>query len=136
LGGWCCRNKVLGVAIACSNTFGLVTGAFLLGFGLVEIPRSMWRNADLQYRQKVLSHKIAKAAVKLDDAHQELSTAIVIAQATSNQMARHDSLRPCMDVIDEIMTEMVCMLCSYNNFYDTGFWAPARCCHRLGAFTE
>ncbi|CAK9859285.1 unnamed protein product [Sphagnum jensenii] len=100
-------NKVLGVAIACSNTFGLVTGAFLLGFGLVEIPRSMWRNADLQYRQKVLSHKIAKAAVKLDDAHQELSTAIVIAQATSNQMARHDSLRPCMDVIDEIMTEMV-----------------------------
>ncbi len=78
MGGWCCRNKVLGVAIACSNTFGLVTGAFLLGFGLVEIPRSMWRNADLQYRQKVLSHKIAKAAVKLDDAHQELSTAIVV----------------------------------------------------------
>jgi len=72
------RNKVLGVAIACSNTFGLVTGAFLLGFGLVEIPRSMWRNADLQYRQKVLSHKIAKVAVKLDDAHQELSTAIVV----------------------------------------------------------
>jgi len=59
-----------------------------------------------------------------------------IAQATSNQMARHDSLRPCMDVIDEIMTEMVCMLRSYNNFYDTGFWVPARCCHRLGAFTE
>jgi hypothetical protein len=101
------RNKVLGVAIACSNTFGLVTGAFLLGFGLVEIPRSMWRNADLQYRQKVLSHKIAKVAVKLDDVHQELSTAIVIAQATSNQMSRHDSLRPCMDVIDEIMTQMV-----------------------------
>jgi hypothetical protein len=30
-----------------------------------------------------------------------------IAQATSNQMSRHDSLRPCMDVIDEIMTQMV-----------------------------
>jgi hypothetical protein len=41
-----------------------------------------------------------------------------------------------MDVIDEIMTEMVCMLRSYNNFYDTGFWVPASCCHRLGAFTE
>jgi hypothetical protein len=38
----------------------------------------MWRNADLQYRQKVLSHKIAKVAVKLDDVHQELSTAIVV----------------------------------------------------------
>jgi hypothetical protein len=66
------------LAIACSNTFGLVTGAFLLGYGLVEIPRSMWRNADMDYRQKRLTHKISRCAVKLDDAHQELSTAIVV----------------------------------------------------------
>lgn len=69
---------VLGLAMACSNTFGLVTGAFLLGFGLSEIPKSIWRNADWTTRQKVLSHKIAKMAVKLDDAHQELSNAIVV----------------------------------------------------------
>ena len=72
------RSGILGLAIACSNAFGLITGAFLLGFGLVEIPRSMWRNADLEYRQKYLTHKIARSAVKLDDAHQELSTAIVV----------------------------------------------------------
>ncbi|KAG0604957.1 hypothetical protein M758_9G021800 [Ceratodon purpureus] len=100
-------NGLLALAIACSNTFGLVTGAFLLGYGLVEIPRSMWRNADMDYRQKRLSHKISRCAVKLDDAHQELSTAIVIAQATSNQMSRHDLLRRYMDVIDEQMAEMV-----------------------------
>jgi sulfite exporter TauE/SafE len=64
--------------MACSNTFGLVTGAFLLGYGLVEIPRSHWRDADLEFRQKLLSHRIARVAVKLDDAHQELSTAIVV----------------------------------------------------------
>jgi hypothetical protein len=64
--------------MACSNTFGLVTGAFLLGFGLSEIPKSIWRNADWTTRQKVLSHKISKMAVKLDDAHQELSNAIVV----------------------------------------------------------
>ena len=69
---------VLGFAMACSNTFGLVTGAFLLGFGLSEIPKNIWRNADWTTRQKVLSHKIAKMAVKLDDAHQELSNAIVV----------------------------------------------------------
>ncbi|KAF6170303.1 hypothetical protein GIB67_042993 [Kingdonia uniflora] len=69
---------VVGLAMACSNTFGLVTGAFLLGFGLSEIPRSIWRNADWNTRQKVLSHKVAKMAVKLDDAHQEFSNAIVI----------------------------------------------------------
>lgn len=64
--------------MACSNTFGLVTGAFLLGFGLSEIPKSIWRNADWTTRQKVLSHQISKMAVKLDDAHQELSNAIVV----------------------------------------------------------
>lgn len=64
--------------MACSNTFGLVTGVFLLGFGLSEIPKSIYRNADWNTRRKVLSHKIAKMAVNLDDAQQELSNAIVV----------------------------------------------------------
>ncbi|KAK3211247.1 hypothetical protein Dsin_015953 [Dipteronia sinensis] len=97
---------VLGLAMACSNTFGLVTGAFLLGFGLSEIPKSIWRNADWTTRQKVLSHKIAKMAVKLDDAHQDLSNAIVVAQATSNQMSKRDPLRPYMNVIDDMLNKM------------------------------
>ncbi|KAL9329656.1 hypothetical protein ACSQ67_004659 [Phaseolus vulgaris] len=97
---------LLGLAMACSNTFGLVTGAFLLGFGLSEIPKGIWKNADWTIRQKVLSHKIAKMAVKLDDAHQELSNAIVIAQATSNQMSKRDPLRPYMNVIDDMLIQM------------------------------
>ncbi|XP_058087280.1 uncharacterized protein LOC131234427 isoform X2 [Magnolia sinica] len=97
---------VVGLAMACSNTFGLVTGAFLLGFGLSEIPKSIWRNADWTNRQKVLSHRVAKTAVKLDDAHQEFSNAIVVAQATSNQMPKRDPLRPYMDVIDNMLLQM------------------------------
>ena len=64
--------------MACSNTFGLVTGAFLLGFGLSEIPKSIWKNADWTKRQKALSHRVAKMAVSLDDAHQDFSNAIVV----------------------------------------------------------
>uniref|UniRef100_A0A803MCL2 LMBR1-like membrane protein n=1 Tax=Chenopodium quinoa TaxID=63459 RepID=A0A803MCL2_CHEQI len=181
------KGGVLGFAMACSNTFGLVTGAFLLGFGLSEIPRSLWKNADWTFRQKLLSHKIAKMASKLDEAHQNFSNAIVdsrglvvvlgssgkelvgwstghdeltrggwlkvgvmasegkdmkkmglqgdvaldrskwrmivvdkavalmwlfpvvliwVAQATSNQMSKRDPLRPYMDVIDKMLTEM------------------------------
>ncbi|XP_022962942.1 LMBR1 domain-containing protein 2 homolog A-like [Cucurbita moschata] len=100
------HGGVLGFAMACSNTFGLVTGAFLLGFGLSEIPKSIWRNADWTTRQKVFSHQISKMAVKLDDAHQELSNAIVVAQATSKQMSKRDPLRPYMNVIDNILTQM------------------------------
>lgn len=100
------KGGVLGFAMACSNTFGLVTGAFLLGFGLSEIPRSLWKNADWTFRQKLLSHKIAKMAAKLDEAHQNFSNAIVVAQATSNQMSKRDPLRPYMDVIDKMLAEM------------------------------
>lgn len=103
---WFGDEGVLGFAMASSNTFGLVTGAFLLGFGLSEIPKSIWRNADWSIRQKVLSHKIAKMAVKLDDAHQEFSNTIVVAQATSNQMSKRDPLRRYMDVIDGMLYQM------------------------------
>ncbi|KAL0909631.1 hypothetical protein M5K25_020517 [Dendrobium thyrsiflorum] len=94
------------LAMACSNTFGLVTGAFLLGFGLSEIPKSIWRNADWSNRQKFLSHRVAKMAVKLDDAHKEFSNAIVVAQATSKQMSKRDPLRPYMNVIDNMLVQM------------------------------
>ncbi|CAF1706969.1 BnaCnng28310D [Brassica napus] len=100
------KGSILGYAMACSNTFGLVTGAFLLGFGLSEIPKTLWRNADWTTRHKVLSHKIAKIAVKLDNAHQELSNAIVVAQATSTQMSKRDPMRPYMNVIDAMLAKM------------------------------
>ncbi|XP_039127247.1 LMBR1 domain-containing protein 2 homolog A isoform X1 [Dioscorea cayenensis subsp. rotundata] len=99
-------DNIFGFAMACSNTFGLVTGAFLLGFGLSEIPKSIWRNADWTNRQKVLSHRVAKMAVNLDDAHQEFSNAIVVAQATSNQMSKRDPLRPYMNIIDNMLVQM------------------------------
>ncbi|KAK1385940.1 LMBR1 domain-containing protein 2-like [Heracleum sosnowskyi] len=98
---------ILGFAMACSNTFGLVTGAFLLGFGLSEIPKGLWQNAKWINRQKVLSHKVARMAVKLDDAHKEFSDAIVVTQATSKQMSRRDPLRPYMSIIDKLLQQML-----------------------------
>ncbi|XP_052882150.1 uncharacterized protein LOC108475757 isoform X2 [Gossypium arboreum] len=100
-------GDILGFAMACSNTFGLVTGAFLLGFGLSEIPKGIWKNVDWTFRHKVLSHKVAKMAVKLDDAHQEFSCAIVVAQVTSNQITNHDPLRPYMNIIDNMLYQML-----------------------------
>jgi hypothetical protein len=100
-------HGILGFAMACSNTFGLVTGAFLLGFGLSEIPRNIWRNADWTHRLQFLSHKVAKMSTKLDHAHQEYCSAIYVVQATSNQMSKRDPLRPCMDIIDNMLARML-----------------------------
>jgi hypothetical protein len=100
-------GAILGFAMACSNTFGLVTGAFLLGFGLSEIPRNIWKNADWTRRQKILSHIVAKIAVKLDNAHREYCNAITVVQATSNQMSKRDPVRPYMDIIDNMLAQML-----------------------------
>jgi hypothetical protein len=76
---YCCRGgAILGLAMACSNTFGLVTGAFLLGFGLSEIPKDIWKNANWNRRQKVLSHIVAKMDVKLVNAHEEYCNTIAV----------------------------------------------------------
>ncbi|CAI5961905.1 unnamed protein product [Closterium sp. NIES-65] len=98
-------DNIVSLAIGASNAFALITGALLLGYGLVEIPRGLWSHADLAERHKWLSVRVARAAQKLDQAHQELSTAIVIAQATSLQMPRHDPLRPMMEIIDAMASE-------------------------------
>ncbi|KAI7753514.1 hypothetical protein M8C21_007681 [Ambrosia artemisiifolia] len=82
-------------------------GVFLLGFGLSEIPKSIWRNTDWTTRQKALTHKVAKMAVKLDKAHQELSNVIVVAEATSKQMSRRDPFRPYMNIIDNMINQML-----------------------------
>ncbi|KAL6861803.1 hypothetical protein ACP4OV_017503 [Aristida adscensionis] len=98
---------IMGFAMACSNTFGLVTGALLLGFGLSEIPRNTWRNADWTRHQQFLSHRIANKAIKLDHAHREYCNTIFVVQATSNQMSKRDPLRRCMDIIDNILAQML-----------------------------
>ncbi|WVZ81943.1 hypothetical protein U9M48_029266 [Paspalum notatum var. saurae] len=100
-------HGILGFSMACSNTFGLMTGAFLLGFGLSEIPRNIWRNADWTRRLQFLSHRVSKMATKLDHAHQEYCNAIFVVQSTSNQMSKRDPLRPFMDIIDNMLARML-----------------------------
>jgi len=41
---WGCRGTMVKLAIIASNAFALITGALLLGFGLVEIPRGLWEH--------------------------------------------------------------------------------------------
>ena len=40
-------GAVKGLVITCSNLFGIVATVFLLGHGLVELPRELWRKGNL-----------------------------------------------------------------------------------------
>lgn len=44
-------------------------GIFLMGYGLVAIPRTLWRLADVRGRQRLTCHKAGVQARKALDAH-------------------------------------------------------------------
>ena len=47
----------------------VVAGAFLIGFGLSEIPKGIWINVYYNTGKKFLSHKVNITNVKLDDSY-------------------------------------------------------------------
>jgi hypothetical protein len=59
--------NVLPVLITLGNTYGLLIVAVLLGYGLVAIPRGLWREADPQYELR----KVYIMATKADDSLSE-----------------------------------------------------------------
>ena len=44
-----------------------------MGYGLVAIPRTMWREADVRSRQRLLCHQAGAQAKKALHAHHELT---------------------------------------------------------------
>ena len=62
-------SNVLGFCVAASNAFGLIAGIFLMGYGLVAIPKELWRTADTKNYRKLLFHRAGVQAEKAMSAH-------------------------------------------------------------------
>lgn len=62
-------SNVLGFCVAASNAFGLIAGIFLMGYGLVAIPRNLWRTSDTKNYRKLLFHRAGVQAEKATAAH-------------------------------------------------------------------
>ncbi|GAX78046.1 hypothetical protein CEUSTIGMA_g5488.t1 [Chlamydomonas eustigma] len=90
---------LLNLAIFASNTFGLVVGLLLMGYGLVEIPRSMWLTSNPEIMLKWCAHRCGKHAESVMKSTHELETVVTIITANERQMRRHDPLRPYIDLI-------------------------------------
>jgi hypothetical protein len=88
-----------GFGIVVSNMFGIVTGVFLLGYGLVEIPRSMWRSADVETRPRRAARRVGVAAEALKNAHHKLRKITRASETTQEVMPRLHPLRWAMKTI-------------------------------------
>jgi len=62
--------KVL--AVTASNTWGLSLLVLLLGFGLIDVPRSCWHNARLRHRLARTYFSLAKMSLEKAEAEETL----------------------------------------------------------------
>jgi len=85
--------------ISLSNAFGLLVSVFLLGYGLVAIPKLLWRHASPETSWRVEINRLGRLAERVNDASFELNTVVTAVQATHLQMTRRDPLQKYMEVI-------------------------------------
>ena len=65
--------SLTGIAVTASNTWGLFVLVILLGYGLVDIPRSVWHFSQLDYSLNYSYFKVAKLKLDLEDAKASLN---------------------------------------------------------------
>ena len=63
---------VTSFSIASATSFGIVAGIFLLGYGVVEVPRTIWRSANIQKRPIQAYRKVGEVAAALRIAHRQV----------------------------------------------------------------
>ncbi|KAK9828293.1 hypothetical protein WJX74_007473 [Apatococcus lobatus] len=99
-------SSIPNVAIQLSNTYGLIVISLLLSYGLVEIPRFVWKTSEPEVRLRYCCHRIGRAAEKLEDAAFELIRVATVVEATSQPMPKRDPLRSYMDKIYQQASDM------------------------------
>lgn len=75
-----CRSHIQTVGITAANTWGLFLLVLLLGYGLVEIPRSCWLSSSHSYRLAKTYFKVAKIAVEKSEAEEKLADVMEVSR--------------------------------------------------------
>lgn len=92
-------GSLMGLAMAAANAFGLVIALTALGYGLVELPRGIWRRAGVESRKKWAFRDLDTAARRAAGAASELRAARGALGAVDVQMSRRDALRMYVDIV-------------------------------------
>eukprot|EP01102_Stenamoeba_stenopodia_P012997 TRINITY_DN4154_c0_g1_i2.p1 TRINITY_DN4154_c0_g1~~TRINITY_DN4154_c0_g1_i2.p1 ORF type:complete len:723 (-),score=119.19 TRINITY_DN4154_c0_g1_i2:44-2212(-) len=105
------KEDLMGTAILIANTFGLVTLILLLGFGLVEVPRNLWRSANRSLTLKHHYYRIAEHHRELEEAKLNFDRVLRSVKQASEDVPSSDPYRVLINkIIDEAPEE-------YNRIY-------------------
>ena len=95
-------DSLIGFAIAASNAFGLCLVLLLLGYGLVELPRKIWRmaTAGSQQIEAEIYHSIGLQAERTKKAHKDVCRSISIVREVTKYFGPRDPLRKYMEIVE------------------------------------
>ena len=91
------------VLMSLGNAWGLLLLLLLLGFGLVEIPRKLWRSARYNVRLERCRFEIVGVRQKLLDKREELVEAVRNLKRYTERMSHRDPFWP---LIEQIVSEV------------------------------
>ncbi|XP_075397050.1 G-protein coupled receptor-associated protein LMBRD2 isoform X5 [Tenrec ecaudatus] len=92
-------NQLQTIGIAAANTWGLFLLVLLLGYGLVEIPRSYWNGAKKGYLLMKTYFKAAKLMTEKADAEENLEDIMEEVRKVNESIKYNHPLRKCVDTI-------------------------------------
>jgi len=87
------RYKLKAIAASASNTWGLFWLVLLLGYGLVDIPRSVWRSSQPAPLLTRMYFKAAKLNAERSEAEENLEDFLESLQGALNSLQSTDPLR-------------------------------------------
>ena len=76
------REKIPFLLATASNTWGLLILSLLLGYGLVEVPRTLWNASRRKYSLNHCYFKAAKLYMDMSEADEKLKEAVEVCMLT------------------------------------------------------
>lgn len=72
------RTQLKLIGITASNTWGLLLLVFLMGYGLVEVPRTVWHASNLEYQLAHVYFKVSKMSTEKEEAEEKLHEVLTV----------------------------------------------------------
>ncbi|KAG8240378.1 hypothetical protein J437_LFUL002519 [Ladona fulva] len=92
-------QKLKAIASSASNTWGLTLLVLLLGYALVEVPRSLWNASRNEYMLRYAYFKAAKLSAEHSEAEETVDDVIESLQGVSASVGSYHPLYPCLETI-------------------------------------
>jgi len=93
------KPELIAGAMEAANAWGLILFICFLGYGMVEIPRSLWRKSNRHFRQKRLQFDIVGQKADVDASRRHLESIVGEVKYYDHQITSSNAIRPFLDLV-------------------------------------